>query len=337
LLDVNPVTWLVCRDRWQAYVLWATTLLMLAVWVLVFASNPSTGLRYLWGFLGAAFVLLLYLAAASQSGRLLVDARRSGLIELLLATPVSAAQIIRGLWTAFTRMFGLALTLCLAAQFIGQALVQQATWDEVAQSMASMPTTATIATNTVPAGTNQGVTTSTTVMTNGSVTVTTVSSSGTAVTVTSTPAGGSPFRPHVILPLAIALASIIAVVANLIALAWFGMWMGLTSRNTSLATLKTILFVQIIPWFVISFLSALSPMLLLPRLTQSFQNPNPAWFILWYPLLSTSISTILFVAKDLVFSLWARRRLYAEFRERAAIVDAAVRTPTPPPLPRLAP
>ena len=56
------------------------------------------------------------------------------------------------------------------------------------------------------------------------------------------------------------------VMANLIALAWFGMWAGLNSKSTNLAALKAIVFVQIIPWFVVSFVSVMVvPLLLLPR------------------------------------------------------------------------
>ena len=35
--------------------------------------------------------------------------------------------------------------------------------------------------------------------------------------------------------------------ADLVALGWFGMWMGLVSRNARMATLKTIVFVQVLP------------------------------------------------------------------------------------------
>jgi len=54
----------------------------------------------------------------------------------------------------------------------------------------------------------------------------------------------------------LAFATLLTVGANLVALAWFGMWMGLNSKNTNLATLKTILFVEVIPWFVVVFTSA---------------------------------------------------------------------------------
>ena len=46
--------------------------------------------------------------------------------------------------------------------------------------------------------------------------------------------------------------------AGMATLAWFSMWMGLTTKNTGLATLKTILFVKVIPGFVISMVAALA-------------------------------------------------------------------------------
>jgi hypothetical protein len=51
----------------------------------------------------------------------------------------------------------------------------------------------------------------------------------------------------------VAAAAGLTTVANRMALCWFGMWMGMTSRSANLATLKTILFVQVIPSFVIAF------------------------------------------------------------------------------------
>ena len=51
-------------------------------------------------------------------------------------------------------------------------------------------------------------------------------------------------------PLITSAASTLSTLASLAALAWFGMWMGMTSRNASLVTLKTILFVKVIPFLV---------------------------------------------------------------------------------------
>ena len=70
-----------------------------------------------------------------------------------------------------------------------------------------------------------------------------------------------PFQPpnpawQTAMAVATALAAALSTAANLLALCWFGMWMGMTSRSANLATLKTILFVEIIPWFVIALREA---------------------------------------------------------------------------------
>jgi hypothetical protein len=44
---------------------------------------------------------------------------------------------------------------------------------------------------------------------------------------------------------------------GLLTLAWFSIWMGVTSRKLNLAMIKTFSFVKIIPWFVAQFASVL--------------------------------------------------------------------------------
>ena len=58
--------------------------------------------------------------------------------------------------------------------------------------------------------------------------------------------------------------------------------------------------------------------------------------MVWYPLLTVAVTTVLYLIKDIAFALWARRKLYSEFRERAAGVAAPIRPALPPPLPRAA-
>jgi hypothetical protein len=114
-------------------------------------------------------------------------------------------------------------------------------------------------------------------------------------------------------------ASGIGTVANLIALGWFGMWMGMTSKNNNLATLKTILFVQVIPWFVIVFASAIGSMLIMmPALFRSSKSSGAVTAFYFPILFSTIFPVILSVAKAILFFLWSRRRLYGSLRERAA-------------------
>ena len=169
--------------------------------------------------------------------------------------------------------------------------------------------------------------------TTNSTSVATVTTGGAATTVSF----GGFAAPNDLVMLAISVAGTLTFVANLAALCWFGMWMGLNSKNHNMATLKTIVFVQIIPWFVVAFASAMVvPLLLLPRLMKGVPSAA-SQMMLWYPLLSAALTTVLYLAKDIGFSLWARRKLYAEFRERAVLGVAPIRLAVPPPLPRTDP
>ena len=43
----------------------------------------------------------------------------------------------------------------------------------------------------------------------------------------------------------------------LVALGWFGTWMGMTHRKTSLAVVKTIAFVLVLPWLALMFVQGI--------------------------------------------------------------------------------
>jgi hypothetical protein len=312
LMGANPVLWLACRERWQAATLWLVTLVMVGGIATVLVGGDTVW-WVAWNYFGGAFTLMLYLGMASQSGRFFVDAQRSGLIELLLATPLTERRIVQGQWRALVRMFGLPLALCLAMQFLGSLMAQRA-WSGIATSVAMAPTAATTTTNAIVA-TNMIV----------------VSAGGATVS-----AAGNWSAPSPLVTVVTSAAGTLAVAANLVALIWFGMWMGLNSKNTSLATLKTILFVQIIPWFVISFVSSaiLLPLILWPTLNQSL--PPSSQLMAWYPLVTAGVATALYLIKDLAFSLWARRKLHSEFRERASRAGALFPMALPPPAPPVA-
>ena len=316
LIDVNPVLWLACRERWQAVSLWVISLLMavgLAVGTgVLFTGMAQTLYGLVWGYFGAALILLLYLGIASQAGRFFVEAQRSGLIELLLATPLTVNQIVHGQWRALLRMFGAPVALCLAAQLAGAFLVQQKTWGRFVA----------IATPATPTGTSL---TNTTIL---SATNTTTTTTG----ATMAAAAGSFANPNGYLMFAMSVAGTLTVIANLAALSWFGMWMGLNSKNSNLATLKTIVFVQIIPWFGVSFASAMGvSLVLLPSLMKGVSAPTSQMMV-WFPLITSGLTTVLVLAKDIAFLFWARRKLYSEFRERAVQAVAPIRAARPPPL-----
>src|SRR4029077_18593998 len=109
------------RERWQLGGLWLLALLAVGVVTWLILETPRQAwmmLTYPVGF----FMLLLYLGAASQSSRFFVDARRSGLVELLLATPLSERKIVLGQWRALLRMFTIPVSVVLVLQLITSGL-----------------------------------------------------------------------------------------------------------------------------------------------------------------------------------------------------------------------
>src|SRR5207237_7647315 len=80
-----------------------------------------------------------------------IDARKSGLTELLLAAPLNEGQIVRGHWRALRRMYGWPVLLLLSLNLVGDALSQYS-WTKLT-SVAVTPTPATT-TMTNAAGTN---------------------------------------------------------------------------------------------------------------------------------------------------------------------------------------
>src|SRR5205823_1599024 len=105
---------------------------------------------------------------------------------------------------------------------------------------------------------------------------------------------------------------VLATAGNLIALCWFGMWMGMTSRTANLATLKTLLFVQIVPWLVIAFGSSMLIMaVMMPYFMRS--NASPATglsWMAWYSLLSLPFGIILIGQRYRLHHLVAQKALF---------------------------
>jgi hypothetical protein len=310
LMDVNPVLWLACRERWQALSVWVLATALATVVAAICISDKFFLLWMVWGQASGLLTLLLYLGFASQSARFFVEAQRNGL-ELLLATPLTVPQIIRGQWQALRRMLGLPIALFLAAECVGGFVSQEYAWNHTTTT----PPRVIVPTNAPPlnsSGTNRTVTLKT-----GSLAGATFSGSGFSL------------PPRVVL-IGIAVASTGSVLANFIALVWFGMWMGLTSKSLNLATLKTLLWVQIVPWFVLSFATLLMIPLLMMSAFMKGRSPGPQMMTMWFPWLAAGVGTMLSLLKDLGFSLWARRKLYAEFRLRATQAVVPIRATAPP-------
>ena len=247
LMDLNPITWLTCRERWQAASFWVIMgLLLVPVMAIPFVSSANFRLQ-LWTGISTTLTLVLYLGIASQSCRFFVDARKSALLEILLSTPMTGERIVQGQWKAAWRMFSAPLILFLTVLLFGAFLVHQ-----------SVPT-------------------------------------------------ANPFQS-----LGTSIATPIVVAADLLALTWFGMWMGLTSKNANSAAWKTVLFVQVLPWIALTFASGIMTVLMFaPRLGGL---SAAAWTQYIVPAMGTAGS----LAIDWWLFRFARRKLSSELAQRAA-------------------
>jgi len=90
-------------------------------------------------------------------------------------------------------------------------------------------------------------------------------------------------------------------VTHLAALAWFGMWMGVTSRKTLVAVTKTVVFVMILPGIALTVAQVGFEIVAL--------RAYPSIWV-W-----TTLFGILSLGVDLFFILFARRRLLTRLRE----------------------
>ncbi len=288
LVGLNPVLWLVCRERWQSSGVWAILILLAGPIALCYAMEVPEVAVMLWKLVGSICVWVLYLWASSQASRFFIEARRSGMMELLLATPLTVGEILRGQWRALGRLFGLPTLLILGIIFFGAL-----------------------------AGGSSSIMRS-----------------------FSRPGVGPGWERDLLM----ALLNTLGTTANLAALLWFGMWMGLTSKNFSLATLKTFGFVQVIPSLIISFASMIfAAMVILPALSKLSMQTGAAGgaatstLFGWYPLLTMLGTCVLTVLKDVAFVAWARHRMNHSFRQQASRTFMPVpvvppRIPMPPPI-----
>lgn len=114
-------------------------------------------------------------------------------------------------------------------------------------------------------------------------------------------------------------SGVVLFATGVLATAWFGMWMGMTSSKVHLAVIKTLVFVKVLPWFVLMFGQG---MLMI--------GVGMAQWPFWVPSL---IVGILSVVLDFGFLLFARRQLLTRLREKVTHIAPLVLVTKPPPLP----
>ena len=280
LLELNPAVWLVCRERWQSSGIWALATVFASLLILVVFMGGGVEVWMGGSFFASLGTYGLYIWAAAWGPRFLVEARHSGLLELMLASPLEVNRIINGQWHGFLRMFGAPVIVLLLVCAVVGGFAQQGTFGGMAGPQ-TLPTWVMVAVG--------------------------------------------------------AAASLLTTAGNLAALIWFGIWAGLTSRNTNMAALKTLVLVQVAPVFVLGLASGLVTVLVMfPAMMAGAGGPSANVLevvaVLLFPVL-------LAVAKNFLFISWSRRNLYRTFRERAsrstrnvAAIPALIRTPGTPPV-----
>ena len=141
LLEISPITWLVCRDQGVGVLLWLLAGVMLAAAVtMALAAGwdgvgaPST-LGYLMSFvwLSMAVNFLVKMRLGAMACHLLARSRAEGTLELLLCTPLKLNDLVRGQVSAFYRNFAAPLAVLLAAEALGivgmAVVVSGGRWD----------------------------------------------------------------------------------------------------------------------------------------------------------------------------------------------------------------
>jgi ABC-type transport system involved in cytochrome c biogenesis permease component len=116
LLARNPVSWIEGRHRSKRVFLWLFLGITAVVWAFGFIKAPHDWLNAsvgIWFMLGTHTVFKLWVA--SEAGRLFLNLRRTGALELLLSTPLTIGEILRGQMLALRLQFGFPLCVVLAA------------------------------------------------------------------------------------------------------------------------------------------------------------------------------------------------------------------------------
>lgn len=123
LLAVNPILWLTARHRSQRWTPWIFLALMaaIAVWLqLQFDAPllaPPVALAGSW-LIHAIFKVWV----VSQAAQALSADRDRGALELLLSTPLTTREILRGHWLGLRWVLGAPLVVAVAAEVLWLAL-----------------------------------------------------------------------------------------------------------------------------------------------------------------------------------------------------------------------
>jgi hypothetical protein len=122
---------------------------------------------------------------------------------------------------------------------------------------------------------------------------------------------------------------------DLFALGWLSMWLGLTSNHANRAIALSELLILVLPWVAFYVAITVGTMLVLPVIAANPTLAAGSMPFFTRPEFLIGLWFVLSLAADLIFGLWARGKLYREFRARAARPIQSAKPPflaTPPPL-----
>ena len=238
LLNVNAYLWLASRPQRKAFYVWALIIVVGCWWSIPQFFFPSIKLEA-----GCTLAVMLNIAlklwVTVEAGHQLAEDKKSGAFELLLTTPMTLRDIVRGQWLALRRQFLGPLIMTVAFELVLMVLLPYKRTD---------------------------------------------------------------FAPAMFLwP-----AFIIMLVADLVTLVWAAMSAALAEKSHDRATMKTILFVLIVPSLLFAAVLAVE------RLWNLFgaNDSNGAdwkFYLAWWFGLGLWADSIILVR--------ARRRLQARFAQ----------------------
>ncbi|MBI3849657.1 MAG: ABC transporter permease subunit [Verrucomicrobia bacterium] len=119
LMNVNPFFWLAGRDRLKPTYVWAFLGLSAVVWLWGLAELKNDWLEEVTYVMTALFLhSVLKIWVATEACQRLNHDRQSGALELLLSTPLSVSEILRGQLLALRRQFLGPILIVLLADFL---------------------------------------------------------------------------------------------------------------------------------------------------------------------------------------------------------------------------
>lgn len=128
LLEINPVYWLTSRDRLKTYLVWIFLLSIGILWVWGLWKYPRTWKDdsvYVMTAILAHSILKIWLT--TEGTRQFGLDRRNGALELLLSTPLSVRQIVRGQLLSLWRQFAAPAAVVVVADFVFMSAANQGT------------------------------------------------------------------------------------------------------------------------------------------------------------------------------------------------------------------